>query len=294
VLVLLAVGAGACVSGVASAETVIGLGTSNQLIRFDSATPGTTIMLGNVTGLAAGETLLGIDQRPLTGQLAAIGSSNRVYFIDLVSLQAFPAGDPFSPVLDGVEHGIDFNPTVDRIRVVNANGQNRRLNPLNGTAVAPGLDTALTYVGGGVPRAVGTAYTNSVANAPLGSVRQLIIDSNTDGLGEVGSQAGGNASFNGGVVTPLGALGFATNDLVGFDISGSSGLALASLTDPVSNLTSLYSLNLNPGAGQNAASFIGGIGQGMTLRDIAIIPAPGMGTCMAAGALVLVRRRRTR
>jgi hypothetical protein len=38
----------------------------------------------------------------------------------------------FMPVLAGTSFGFDFNPTVDRIRLVSDSGQNLRLNPNSG------------------------------------------------------------------------------------------------------------------------------------------------------------------
>ena len=49
----------------AQAEQIIGL-TSNALITFDSATPGSTSAPIAITGLASGSTLLDINLRPRT------------------------------------------------------------------------------------------------------------------------------------------------------------------------------------------------------------------------------------
>lgn len=279
----------------ARAEMVVGLTTDNRIVTFNSSNPGMVTDLGLVSGLGAGETLKGIDLRPAVGQVFAIGSSNRIYSLNFSSgVVATPVGaSGFSPGLSMDEYGMDFNPTVDRIRLVNAAGFNGRLNPVTGGAVAgtvgPGTDNALTYATGGTPRAVGTAYTNSLAGVPAGSTRQFIIDSNLGILGEVGSMAGGNGSFNGGVVSVVGSLGFSTNDLVGFDVFGPTGNAFVSLTDPVSNITSLYSLSLASGA----ASPLGVVGTGLTLRDITIVPAPGAAALAGLGLLAGLRRRRS-
>ena len=50
-------------------STLLGLDNANQLLRFNSASPGTLAANTAVTGLGAGETLVGIDFRPATGQL---------------------------------------------------------------------------------------------------------------------------------------------------------------------------------------------------------------------------------
>ncbi len=278
----------------ARAEQVVGLTTDNRIVTFNSTNPGLISDLGFVSGLASGETLKGIDLRPAVGQVFAVGSSNRIYSLNFSAgvVATAVSGVSFTPGLSLDEYGIDFNPTVDRIRLVNAAGFNGRLNPVTGGAVAgtvgPGTDNALTYATGGTPRAVGTAYTNSLAGVAAGTTRQFIIDSGLGILGEVGSMAGGNGSFNGGVVNPVGSLGFATSDLVGFDIFGPTGNAFVSLTDPISNISSLYSLSLASGG----ATPLGVVGNGLTLRDITIVPAPG---AAAMGGLILafgIRRRR--
>src|SRR5438552_16266382 len=66
-------------------STVIGLTATNQLITFDTATPGTIASTMPVVGLPVGEDLLGIDFRPATGQLYALGSVGRLYTINYLS-----------------------------------------------------------------------------------------------------------------------------------------------------------------------------------------------------------------
>src|SRR5262245_17158554 len=70
--------------------TLIGLGVgaaANQLFRFDNATPGTVAQIA-VTGLAGGDTLVGMDFRPRTGQLMGVavnGNTATVYRIDALT-----------------------------------------------------------------------------------------------------------------------------------------------------------------------------------------------------------------
>lgn len=276
----------ASISGTANAEAIIGLRSDNFLLSFDSSNPSVISSTVGITGLQAGENILGIDLRPATGQVVGLGSSNRLYAINTVTGAATALGAAFTPGLDVAEYGIDINPTVDRLRVVNSLGGNRRLNPVNGSAVLP-LDTNLSYAGGGVPRAVAVAYTNSLAGVLPGSVREYGIDSALGALIEIGTQAGGNGSFNGGVSTVVGSLGFSTNDLVGFDIFGPTGNAFVSLTNP-NGVSSFYSLNLATGA----ATLLGGVGTATELRDFTVVPTPGVAGVMAMGAGLMIRRRR--
>ncbi len=48
----------------ARAELITGLTNQNSLITFDSATPGSIINSAGITGLLAGDVLVGIDRRP--------------------------------------------------------------------------------------------------------------------------------------------------------------------------------------------------------------------------------------
>lgn len=273
------------IAGAAQAATVVGLTTDNRLLSFDHLAPGVLFTNVGVTGLGAGESLVGIDLRPATGQIIGVTGSG-IYSLDMLTGAASRIGAGFSPTLDPAEYGIDFNPTVDRIRVVNSAGGNRRLNPATGGSAA--TDTALTYSGSGAPvRAVGAAYTNSLAGVAPGTTRQYIIDSATDLLVETGSMTGGNASFNAGVVAPVGSLGLDTGDLVGFDIFGPTGVALLSTT-PDGGLTStLRFLNLFDASNISLGDIAGG-----TIRDITIIPAPGAAMAALIGGVALVRRRR--
>jgi hypothetical protein len=287
----LAVGLGAvavCACGAAAQLTAYGITNTNRLVSFDVASPGVALSDVAVSGLMAGETLLGIDARPasVTGELVVVTSANRLMSLSFGGA-ATPIGTGFSPSLATQTLGIDFNPTVDRVRVVHSDGSNRRLNPVTGANAAS--DTALTYNDGSglVPRAVGTAYNafQFGATAPMGSVRQFIIDSARDILGEVGSQAGGNASFNGGVVTPIGALGIDINDQAGFDIYGPTQEAFIS-TWHGTTAACFYRLNLATGVATDVGALCAPI------TDFAIVPTPGVAGVLGIGGVLAMRRRR--
>jgi hypothetical protein len=119
--------------------------TGDQLVRFSSAAPGTTTTV-SVTGIVAGEALVGIDFRPQTGQLFALGvndvaNTGTTYLLDpqtgaatsvgTANQVAFVDGSAVAIDLPGTSAGwgFDFNPAVDRIRVVTGTGLNFRLNP---------------------------------------------------------------------------------------------------------------------------------------------------------------------
>src|SRR6185503_19809114 len=86
-----------------------------------------------------------IDRRPQNGLLYGVGRNDvagtvQLYAIHPAAAIAAPIGTPGSFVdsggapapLAGARVGIDFNPFVDRIRVVTAAGQSFRMNPNTG------------------------------------------------------------------------------------------------------------------------------------------------------------------
>lgn len=272
----------------ASAELIIGLTTTNALIRFDSATPGTTFSAVSVSGLQSGETLLGIDYRPATGALYGVGSSSRLYTLNTATGFATQVGSGAFGALSGTDFGVDFNPVVDRLRIVSNTGQNLRVNP--DTGALAGTDTPLNP---GTPSVVGSAYTNNFAGTLVTTL--FGIDSLTDSLVRQGG-VDGPPSPNGGTLTTIGPLGFNTSDLVGFDISGASAIAFASLTPAVGGSSSLFTINLSTGA----STLIGTIGGGASLRDISVVsvaavPEPTTLGLLASGlaAVFVLRRKRS-
>ncbi|PSL18809.1 DUF4394 domain-containing protein [Dyadobacter jiangsuensis] len=125
-----------------------------------------------VVGLEQGDIIKGIDFRPATGQLYAISSMNNLYQVNVKSGdqqgKATRIGSaPIAATLNG-HIGFDFNPTVDRIRVVTSSTQNLRLHPETG-AIVPGDSPLNGYAN---PMIGAVAYTNSragVTSAPAGA-----------------------------------------------------------------------------------------------------------------------------
>ena len=62
-------------TGAAEAATLYGLTTNNILLRFQSATPGTIEQAVVISGLQAGERIVGIDFRPRTASSTPSASS---------------------------------------------------------------------------------------------------------------------------------------------------------------------------------------------------------------------------
>jgi hypothetical protein len=134
----------------AQTNTIIALAANNQLLQFSAAAPGAIISTISLTGVQVGDTLVGIDFRPANGKLYAMGvngPTGRLYTINLLTGAATKVGNGFAlpqsaGASSGKDYGFDFNPTVDRIRVVSDSRDSFRLHPDTG-AVA-GADFALT------------------------------------------------------------------------------------------------------------------------------------------------------
>ncbi len=206
---------------------------SNNLLIFNPDLASPTIVTKGITGLQAAETIHGIDFRPLNGQLYALGSTSRLYTINLGTGAATQVGTgTFSTLLSGTDFGFDFNPTVDRIRVVSNLGQNLRLNPIDGTLTAS--DGALNP---GVPMVTAAAYTNNFAGAT--TTQLFVIDHNTDKLYE-------QIPPNNGTLVEKGSLGVDISNSNGFDIGSQTGKVYLAATAGGQNR--IYSLNVTTGA----------------------------------------------
>jgi hypothetical protein len=274
---------GLCVlGGTAAGQDLVYAVTGDQtLITFNAGTPGTVLSGVPLMGLAPNERIRGIDFRPATGELFALGSFSNLYTINTASGAVSPVGaGPFAPALNGSSFGFDFNPTIDRIRVVSEADQNLVLNPNTGTATGV---TPLFYPtgdpnAGANPNVVASAYTNSFAGA---TTTQLFgIDTGLDILVTQANSAG--------TLGTVGSLGVDLNDSASFDISGGTGRAYASVQGLTVGQSTFWRINLATGA----ATQIGSIGGGAIVTAIAVVPAPMTASVLAAGAVFTLRRRR--
>ena len=273
--------AAACVLP-ARAELLTGLTSGGNLIAFDSSTPGTVSSLP-ITGLG-GQTLIGLDVRPINQVLYGIGSANTIFTINTFTGAATSVGT-LGTATSGTVFGLDFNPVPDRLRVVSDTEQNLRINVGTGAVTT---DLALNYNVGDVnfganPNIVGAAYANSTPFAAVVSTTLYGIDSSLDIL--VNQNPPNNGTLN-----TIGSLGLNTSGIAGFDISGTSGIAYAALD--VGGLSSLYTINLATGT----ATSLGLIGDGSAVSGLTVspVPEPEHYAMIAAGGLIgfaLLRRR---
>lgn len=216
----------------AHAVTLYGVDEVNNLIRFDSRTPGVTLSSVAIRGLG-GSSLLGIDFRVRDGFLYGLTDNNRVFRINYntgaTSLVSNVA-------LTGSNFAFDFNPTNTNLRIVSNDNSNYvlRFNPAPITLV-PGINVAYAAGTTGVidPDIVSAGYTNNDNLAGTGTTL-FVLDSANDIL------ATQNAAT--GVLTRVGALGVNIGARTSFDITGTANNAFVQAGN------TLYRINLTSGA----------------------------------------------
>jgi Domain of unknown function (DUF4394) len=150
----------------------------NQLLSFNARNPDRIKDIQSITGLPAGVTLRGIDFRPKTGDLYGVGSDSVVYRVNPGTGIAIAEGPAFTPALRGKAFGVDFNPVVDKIRVVSDDRQNLRLNVDEGTVLMQDAD-----LNPGMPQVVAAGYENSSFSFTQPAATKLhVVDAASDTL----------------------------------------------------------------------------------------------------------------
>jgi hypothetical protein len=262
-------------------ETVFAITDSHRLISFNAGQPRKILSTRPLTGLQVGETILGIDYRVHRGVLYALGDTGRLYTIDVEKGLATQVGNgKFAVSLDGSEYGFDFNPSVDRIRVVSANGHNLRLHPDTGAVIDSDqktigvqLDGQFAYVAGDrnagqKPTIAAAAYTYNKVNEKI--TTNYAIDAKLGVLVMQGSREGHTpvVSPNTGQLSTVGSLGVGEAARVAFDIADVSNVAFAAFTKSGAASSKFYLVDLETGK----ATFLGTIGSGEPVKGIAVEP----------------------
>ena len=290
------------------AELAIGLTVQNSLISFDTATPGTINFIGAITGVTAGDTLIGIDRRPSlganNGRLYAVGvnqgvGSARIYTLNettaAATLGAALAADPADTTapfpfttVQGTDFGIDFNPVPDRLRVTSNTGQNLRINVDNGLVQ---LDVPLAYQSGDpnfgdAPIDLAVAYSNNFGGATSTTLRGVDVGQDPDALVI-------HTNPNGGSLQTSLSLAFNSLSNIAYDVSGVSGAPFFAVNPAGTGSSSLYT------AGPEGVMLVGTIGGGVALRGLALpvgpqVPEPTalLLLAIAAGGLSCARHRK--
>jgi hypothetical protein len=241
---VIALGATAALAAPATAsaaEQVVAATESNRLVTFVSSSPGNIERAVPITQLAAGDQIVALDVRPSNGQLYGLGSSSRIYRLNPLTGEAAQVGtQPFTPTLAGTSFGFDFNPTVDRIRLISDAEQSLRLSPETGESTS--TDGTLSYAAGDAgagtnPSAGGAAYSNNAADADATNL--YAIDTGRDVLVRQDPP-------NAGTLNTVGALTVDAVEPVGFDVAGTNR-AIAALRLAGQPQADLYAIDLATG-----------------------------------------------
>jgi Domain of unknown function (DUF4394) len=227
-------------------RTLYATTSQNQLIKFNSADAGDIRDIQAITGLPAGVTLKGIDFRPATGDLYGVGSDSVVYRLNPRTGIAVAEAPTFTPALRGKSFGVDFNPTVDKIRVVSDDRQNLRLNVDEGTVLSTDKD-----INPGMPQIVGAGYLNSSFSATRPTATTLyVVDAASDMLFKQNPP-------NDGTLTEGKWLGIDVGLNANFDIAGEENMGF--LTNSTKNRgTTLYSVDPTTGKTRSLGRVGGG------------------------------------
>lgn len=269
-----------------------GTSTAPSLISFSPRSPNTIDSTLNVTGLSTGDQLLSIDYRPANGKLYGFvqnGTNAIVVTINpdngsISSSKPVTQNSANFAFSAAKSYNIDFNPAVDKLRVVSAGGGSA------GDSYVVDVDTGVITPNANVLNtATGStndpsniqqvAYTNSFASTirPTTSTALFDIDATNQKLVLQNTTTS--------ALTDVGLLGGSLVNYGGFDIAGGDNGArlLAARTTNGTGQFSLFDVNLSTGAAaavgstpnsttllSGATAVIGGNSGPTDLRDIAI------------------------
>lgn len=221
--------------GIAIAPAPVGYAiddANNGLLIFNLTKP--EPVSKTITGLQANETIVGLDFRPLNGQLYGLGNSSRIYVINPATGAATAVGTlPLVPLLSGTSFGFDFIPNSDLIRIVSNTGQNLRVNPTTG--LVSNIDAGIN--GSNSVTFSATAYNNNLL--PSSNPVFFVMNTTTDSLYRINDAANGR-------VTRVGKLNVTADAANGFDVGAVSNTAYAILTKGTE--TRIYTINTSLGS----------------------------------------------
>ena len=264
-----------CWAGAAqvNADTLYGF-NSSKIAVIDSLNLGAVSYL-DISGLSAGERLLGVDLRPTDGLVYGLTSQNRLYTLDTTTGAATFKSTLSGASVAGQSIGIDFNPVADfagasSLRVITGTGNNYAINANTG-AVG---NVAGANIGSGY---TAVSYINSIPGTAPTSTGLYYVNTNSDSLHFLGT--GFNNPAGAGGIQLVGSLGVNALSAGGFDVLGNGhAYALFNLDDGTLD-SQLFSINLATGTATYLTT-LNGTFNGLT--GVAAVPEP------ASYALVLV------
>lgn len=227
-----------------------------KLLKFDPDHPGTATGTKSLTGLAPGETLVGIDLLQGIYELMGLGSTGRIYTID----PANGACTPYLPMpltIDLPSSGVELEGTA---------GSAFELHLVRGTGVvtqiilplsrATDYSNPLKYVGGAPVSANGLfdEYYNGelLQGLPQPAVfTRFGIDATNDVLFRITNVFGGNAET-------VGPLGIDVTSVLGADADYFTRRALFAATTMSFAMPHLFDVNVATGAATDLGELVSG------------------------------------
>ena len=192
----------------AQAATIWALDATGQLARIDTdsrrAMPAMAIK-------GADGPVLSVALRPANGKLYGLTASGQLVTIDPASGMATQAAKLDKPLDASARITINFNPVVDRLRIVSSNGGNWRIHP----------DTGAAIVDGGLKYAADSAYAEAKPMVTTGAYSNHVAGTKETALYTLDTKLGlMNVQMppNDGVQQPKGRLNVAVPANAGFDI----------------------------------------------------------------------------
>ena len=289
-----------------SAEDLFTVGADNTYQIFNSDDLTAAPVTGTISGIAANDSILGLDYRANGGGIWAVTASNNLYSISTTDFSAtLQSNGPLVPALTdaGTLFGLDFNPNAQGgilFRTLAGDTQNNRvISTATGDYLFPSPgnpdQTDVAYADGDVnqipsilPNIQANAYNNNVVGSD-GTV-QFGIDTSLGVLVTVANNAG--------TLATQGSLGLGQlSDLAALDISGDTGVAFAALQVD-GGVSQLYTIDVDLTSDTlGQATLVGSFG-GSAINDFTVIPVganvpePSSAAVLALGLGVLCIRRK--
>ncbi len=246
------------------------LTASHTLLQVRADAPQKVVQRRPLQGLESGESVVGMDFRVAKGVLYAVTDRNRLLTIDTATGAVREVGRIADLPLAPGPVGVDFNPTVDRLRLTTAQGVNARVHP--DTAALIKRDADLQWVAGAPdaqpPRVLASGYTYNTRDEKKTTkyaidARGLLLmqGSHEDASPFVSPDLGG--------LTVVGPLGTGPLADAAFDIADVDNAAFAAVRAEASGApTRLLRVDLGRGSAQD----LGSLGDGEAVRGLAIEP----------------------
>ena len=255
-------------------------------MSFKAADPNTILARTQITGVANGQILVGLDFRPATGELFALGygaasQAGQLYKLNLTTAVATPvgAGPVALPLGDAKARvGFDFDPTTDLVRVCsNTTQANVLLSPTTGSLAATNAN--LTYAAGdayaGNTPGVGTiAYTNSYSGSRATTL--YAVDEQASRLVTAAAPAAGEVRSVAALYIIEGEYPPSVNVDLDFYYDPATGTNVGYFSNSGYDAASGWATfsTLDPATGiSNNRSWIGPEGGRYEVRDLAVQPA---------------------